>query len=280
MSTKLTSLGIPQVSDNTDSRLLVGLYRCTELPGQFVWEPGLLTRALTRGAWLLIEDAERAQHDVLALLEPLTRGGGIIVPSLGGLVMPEPGFQLFLTQRMGEGCAKEELSKLARSVKVKPLADLELREVVSKRFPSLANLTEKILRMFSILTQPHQIQSMGASEQARLVNCLRQSRKVTVRDVLRWCARGEQVANSVEVSQLSSLLYQVNTQQRNQSNKANQSFRINILQRDIVHFQYLNLGQKYSSHFKTKKHKSRFQAHSEIKLRNIGNFSGCCGLLL
>jgi len=65
-----------QVSDNTDSRLLVGLYRCTELPGQFVWEPGLLTRALTRGAWLLIEDAERAQHDVLALLEPLTEEEG------------------------------------------------------------------------------------------------------------------------------------------------------------------------------------------------------------
>ena len=94
---------------------MVGLYRCTELPGQIVWEPGLLTRALTRGAWLLIEDAERAQHDVLELLEPLTRGGGIMVPSLGGLVMPEPGFQLFLTQRMGEGCAKEELNKLARS---------------------------------------------------------------------------------------------------------------------------------------------------------------------
>ena len=188
---------------------MVGLYRCTELPGQFVWEAGLLTRALTRGAWLLIEDAERAPHDVLALLEPLARGGGISVPSLGGLVMPEPGFQLFLTQRTGEGCVKEELSKLARSVTVRSLADPELREVVSMRFPALANITEKILRMFSILTQPHLIQSMGASEQARLVNCLRQSRKVTVRDIFRWCSRGQTVANKVELSQLSSLLYQV-----------------------------------------------------------------------
>ena len=89
---------------------------CTELPGQFVCEAGLLTRALTRGALLLIEDAEHAPHDVLALLEPLARDGGISVPSLGGLVLPEPGFQLFLTQRTGEGCVKEELSKLARGV--------------------------------------------------------------------------------------------------------------------------------------------------------------------
>ena len=146
---------------------------------------------------------------MLALLEPLARGGGISVPSLGGLVMPEPAFQLFLTQRTGEGCVKEELSKLARSVTVRSLADPELKEVVSMRFPALANITEKILRMFSILTQPHLIQSMGASEQARLVNCLRQSRKVTVRDIFRWCSRGQTVANKVELSQLSSLLYQV-----------------------------------------------------------------------
>ena len=38
---------------------MVGLYRCTEVPGQFVWEPGLLTRALLSGHWILIEDIDR-----------------------------------------------------------------------------------------------------------------------------------------------------------------------------------------------------------------------------
>ena len=43
-----------QVSDITDDvRLLVGLYRCTELPRQFMREAGLLTRTVTGGAWLL-----------------------------------------------------------------------------------------------------------------------------------------------------------------------------------------------------------------------------------
>jgi midasin len=76
----------PQVSDNTDARLVVGLYRCTDTPGQFAWEAGLLTRAVTSGAWLLIEDADRAPADMLALLAPLARGGGLTVPSLGGQV--------------------------------------------------------------------------------------------------------------------------------------------------------------------------------------------------
>ena len=60
-----------QVSDSTDARLLVGLYRCTEVPGQFVWEPGLLTRTVVAGHWLLIEDIDRALQDVISLLSPL-----------------------------------------------------------------------------------------------------------------------------------------------------------------------------------------------------------------
>ena len=50
---KLESTNSLQVSDTTDARLLVGLYRCTDLPGQFMWEAGLRTRAVTGRAWLL-----------------------------------------------------------------------------------------------------------------------------------------------------------------------------------------------------------------------------------
>ena len=60
------------MSDQTDSRLLVGLYRCTDIPG-------LLTRAVTQGTWLLIEDIDRAPADVLALLTPLVQTGELTV---------------------------------------------------------------------------------------------------------------------------------------------------------------------------------------------------------
>ena len=33
-----------QLGDQTDSKLLLGTYRCTEVPGQFVWQPGCLTQ--------------------------------------------------------------------------------------------------------------------------------------------------------------------------------------------------------------------------------------------
>lgn len=33
-----------QLGDQTDSKMLLGQYRCTDLPGEFVWQPGVLTQ--------------------------------------------------------------------------------------------------------------------------------------------------------------------------------------------------------------------------------------------
>ena len=117
---------------------MVGLYRCTEVPGQFVWEPGLLTRAVLSGHWLLIEDIDRASQDVISLLSPLVQEGQLNVPSLGGQVRPAPGFQLFFTQRdQGHGAIREELAKLVRTVCVQSLSQDEIKTVIGKKFTNL-----------------------------------------------------------------------------------------------------------------------------------------------
>lgn len=33
-----------QLGDQTDSRSLLGTYRCTDIPGEFIWQPGILTQ--------------------------------------------------------------------------------------------------------------------------------------------------------------------------------------------------------------------------------------------
>ena len=33
-----------QLGEQTDSRILLGGYQCTEIPGQFIWKPGILTQ--------------------------------------------------------------------------------------------------------------------------------------------------------------------------------------------------------------------------------------------
>jgi len=195
-----------QVSDNTDARLLVGLYRCTDLPGQFVWEAGLLTRAVTTGAWLLIEDIDRAPQEVVALLAPLVQEGILTVPTMGGQIRAAPGFQLFLTQREQVGSVREELAKLVRTVTVTSLKQEELKMVISTRFSRLEDITEKILRMFSIITNPQD--HTDYSDQVKLVNTLRASRQVSVRDLVKWCKRAQDTfINNQSTQQMAELLY-------------------------------------------------------------------------
>lgn len=186
---------------------MVGLYRCTEVPGQFVWEPGLLTRAVLSGHWLLIEDIDRASQDVISLLSPLVQEGQLNVPSLGGQVRPAPGFRLFFTQRdQGHGgtAIREELAKLVRTVCVQSLSQDEIKIVIGTRFSNLKDLTEKILRLFAIILKPGD--HLDFSDPSRLRHVMSHSRSVSVRDLVRWCTRANQVSDTSQAA--AELLYQ------------------------------------------------------------------------
>lgn len=47
-------------------QMLLGIYRCTDIPGKFVWQPGTLTQAVTQGHWILLEDIDHAPLDVVS----------------------------------------------------------------------------------------------------------------------------------------------------------------------------------------------------------------------
>lgn len=49
------------------SQMLLGMYRCTDIPGKFVWQPGTLTQAVSKGQWILLEDIDHAPLDVVSL---------------------------------------------------------------------------------------------------------------------------------------------------------------------------------------------------------------------
>ena len=81
------------------SQALLGTYRCTDIPGQFVFQEGALTRAVSQGHWLLLEDIDAAPMDVISLLLPLLTSGALYLPGRGHTVKAAPGFQIFATQR-------------------------------------------------------------------------------------------------------------------------------------------------------------------------------------
>ena len=59
------------LDDQTDSKALLGAYVCSDVPGEFLWQPGVVTQAALSGRWLVIEDVDRVPLEVLASLSAL-----------------------------------------------------------------------------------------------------------------------------------------------------------------------------------------------------------------
>lgn len=88
-----------QLGDQTDSKVLLGQYRCTDVPGEFLWQPGVLTQAVLNGYWLLLEDLDSATQDVCTVLTNLLENNFLSVPGFRENLKISPGFQLFVTLR-------------------------------------------------------------------------------------------------------------------------------------------------------------------------------------
>ena len=87
------------MNDQVDGKSLLGSYSCHEVPGQFTWSNGIITKAVINGDWLLIEDVDQAPPDVLSALEPLIQRRELHILSRGMVIRADPGFHLFMTSR-------------------------------------------------------------------------------------------------------------------------------------------------------------------------------------
>ncbi|TRY63986.1 hypothetical protein TCAL_02073 [Tigriopus californicus] len=159
-----------QITDQTDGRSLLGGYTCSQVPGHFVWKSGPLAEAVTRGHWLLIEDIDQAQIDVVSTLLPLLESKALYLPSKGSPVTPAPGFQLFLTQRDSE----LRLGGHPVVVDCPPLDQQDMFDLAEPIHPLLVPVLPKIIGVL--------VEINGRLNRNR-------DRLFTVRDLLSWGAR-------------------------------------------------------------------------------------------
>ena len=85
------------LDDSMDSKSLLGTYVCTDVPGEFRWQPGPLTQAVKQGRWVVIEDIDVAPFEVLSSLVPLMESRRLLLPNQPAL-HAAPGFRLFGTR--------------------------------------------------------------------------------------------------------------------------------------------------------------------------------------
>ncbi|KAG5948870.1 hypothetical protein E4U53_006121 [Claviceps sorghi] len=177
------------LNEQTDAKMLVGLYSTDSKPGSFQWRPGVLTTAVREGRWILIEDLDRAPTEVLSTLLPLIERKELLIPSRGERIRAATSFRLFATVRTSRGFnGRENLPSLVgmrfwRPFYAEPLAPPEVEEVVLKTYPLLRKFVPGILAVHNRLSQ--------LSRNAVLMSRGRgaMDRQVNLRDLLKWCRR-------------------------------------------------------------------------------------------
>ncbi|XP_076652583.1 midasin [Halictus rubicundus] len=176
-----------QLGDQTDSKMLLGMYLCTDIPGEFLWQPGILTEAVLSGKWLLLEDIDCAPTDVISVVGQLVENKTLSVPGYRDSIHIKSGFQLFVTVRSTtEGTQKPlkmslPFQKHWSCVNVEPLSKEELVTVVQTSFPVLHTVATRIVDVFLLF-------SVGKHEEDA-ENCVRNARQISTRDLIKWCSR-------------------------------------------------------------------------------------------
>ncbi|KAM4633655.1 midasin [Polymixia lowei] len=201
-----------QLGDQTDSKMLLGMYRCTDIPGKFVWQPGTLTQAVSKGQWILLEDIDHAPLDVISVLLPLMENKKLMIPGREDCIDVAPGFQFFATRRMyysGGSWYRPQsthaalLDKYWTKVQMGNMTREELKKVLISRYANLTVVADRLLDIYCQLTgerHPNQDPTVpGSTSSLETPEAPQQrpedkttsleGRALSLRDLLKWCER-------------------------------------------------------------------------------------------
>jgi midasin len=186
-----TSMVTLHLNEQTDAKLLVGMYTTGSKPGSFKWQPGVLTQAVREGRWVLIEDLDRAPTEVLSVLLPLIEHGELLIPNRGERVHAARGFKLIATMRTVlntqgiESLPRLNMlgTRLWRQVSILSPEKDEIRLIIGQSFPMLHAHLPTIMNVYSRLLALYLEASTVSRNQALVGNTFNH------RDVFKWCQR-------------------------------------------------------------------------------------------
>ncbi|KAL8705370.1 MAG: hypothetical protein Q9201_001526, partial [Fulgogasparrea decipioides] len=178
------------LNEQVDAKLLIGMYMTAGGSGSFNWQPGILTKAVTEGRWVMIEDYDRAPAEIITMILPLLERGELLVPHWGTAIRAAPGFKMIATLRSTRDDGDEVLPKKAvpgarhwEEVHIRRPADEELGEIVTQRFPLLHAYVPRLLGLYSRLGgSNNRSASQGMSTGAK-------GRSNGLQELFRWCSR-------------------------------------------------------------------------------------------
>ncbi|KAL1301472.1 hypothetical protein AAFC00_005720 [Neodothiora populina] len=188
---KMHSMVTLHLNEQSDAKLLIGMYTTGSTPGTFMWQPGVLTTAVMEGRWVFIEDLDRAPNDVISTLLPLIERRELVIPSRGQTIHAARGFRIIATMRTnlsasGHGTRPAYNLLGARhwqTVHVDMSPSDELKAIIVGLYPSLHEYSAQFVTVFQELQHLKRVSNLESKSRTGVM------RAVNPRDLLKWCAR-------------------------------------------------------------------------------------------
>ncbi|KAF2821352.1 midasin [Ophiobolus disseminans] len=187
---KLDKMVTLHLNEQSDAKLLIGMYATGSKPGTFSWRQGVLTTAVREGRWIFIEDLDRAPNEVISTLLPLIERGELLIPSRGETVRAARGFRIIATMRSTLNPRGQEIvprqnmigHRFWNSINVRmPQLD-EFESIIRAKYPSLRKHLSGVMRVYTRLLDLYS-DAKFSSENGTSI------RAMTPRDLLKWCDR-------------------------------------------------------------------------------------------
>ncbi|KAL1603277.1 AAA ATPase midasin [Nothophoma quercina] len=187
---KLDKMVTLHLNEQSDAKLLIGMYATGSKPGTFAWKSGVLTTAVREGRWIFIEDLDRAPNEVISTLLPLIERGELLIPSRGETVRAARGFRIIATMRTTLNPRGHEIiprqnmigHRFWNSITVRMPQLEEFQQVIAAKYPPLRKHLAGIMRVYSRLLELYSDPKFSSENGTSL-------RAMTPRDLLKWCDR-------------------------------------------------------------------------------------------
>ncbi|KAI9714101.1 MAG: hypothetical protein M1828_001222 [Chrysothrix sp. TS-e1954] len=177
------------LNEQSDMKLLFGVYTTGPQPGSFQWNPGVLTTAIREGRWVLIEDLDRIPTAAMSALLPLIERREVTIPNRNEVVKASNGFKILATMRSKVDHSGEERTPLSRllgarlwhQVSLDPLQIPDIHQIIRFRYPILSKYQNK---MIDVYQKTEEKLTVLAGQNPAL-----RARPLSFRDLIKWCGR-------------------------------------------------------------------------------------------
>ncbi|KAE9976099.1 hypothetical protein EG328_002315 [Venturia inaequalis] len=200
---KLDAMVTLHLNEQSDAKMLIGMYTSGSTPGTFVWRAGALTTAVREGRWVFIEDLNRAPNEIISTLLPLIERGELLIPSRSETIQAARGFKIIATMRTNYDMHGNETmprkhmigSRFWRQIPIKMLDDKELEQIVEQTFPQLHDHIPRIISVYARLKWATKDPGFASAVKTG------SARPLTPRDLLKWCHRMQSVFSGATFSE-------------------------------------------------------------------------------